>query len=257
MRLFFLALLTSSMAAAACGGRSVSTVQDAAPLDAVATDAHFRDAHVPPDVHFLDGHMPTDARPDAGALCSGLSLAQCRQANGCTPDLCFACSCTPSFEQCRSLSDPPFHCPEYDCPQPPCCLGDSDCTMTGATCAPPGTDYPCGICDPDPGNCTSDQDCGTGDICEPVPCTCSGASHCVPGCTQPADCGVGTTCSGGDHPRCAPSACGGPSAPCPPDFDCDGGACARRPCTSDLECDHFCVQDQCYDSFGVCQMPGA
>lgn len=241
-----LSLLSLALALAACGGRS-------APGQA--------DGHVPRDAWAGDGAPPADARPtDAGAPdggppdCAALDLHACRLRPGCVADLCYACSCTPSFEQCRPASDPAYQCPEYDCPQPLCCQESAECQAMVGDCAPPGTPWACGMCNPDPGDCATDTDCGSGDLCEPIPCSCNGASLCVPGCTPQTVCAPGTTCSGGDHPRCLPSACSA-GAPCPPDFDCENGACARRGCTSDLECDHFCVAGSCYDGYGECRGP--
>jgi hypothetical protein len=224
---------------AGCGGRAVSGDGDGGAPDALTVE---------------DGAL--DARlPDGGAdPCDTLSLADCRRRADCAADLCYMCSCSPVFEGCRDVSDPPFVCPALGCAQPHCCEQESECQAMGGTCVPPGMPSGCGMCDPDPGDCATDIDCTGGNICEPVLCSCNAALRCTPGCTEPADCAVGTSCTGGDHPRCVPSACS-TTTPCPHDFDCDAGTCTRRPCTSDLECDHFCVLGLCYDGQGECEQP--
>jgi len=186
--------------------------------------------------------------------CEGLSLHDCRMREDCAADTCFACSCWPSFEQCRVVSDPAFDCPQLGCAQPPCCDAADDCQAMGGDCAPPGTARACGMCNPDPGDCTTDDECATGDICAPMLCACNGDSQCVAGCTGPSDCEVGTVCAGGDHPRCETASCAA-ADPCPADFDCATSECARRSCTSDLECDGYCVEGSCYAAMGECVLP--
>jgi hypothetical protein len=38
-------------------------------------------------------------------------------------------------------------------------------------------------------------------------------------------------------------------------FKCSAGACARKTCGSDADCDDFCVLGQCYDTLGTCAFP--
>ena len=224
----------------ACGDRSVGGVGDAGTPDSGHESRR-------------DGATTWDGAPRP---CRGLSLAECRRRPDCAADVCFLCSCRPVFEQCRKVTEPPYDCPLLDCPQPPCCQAQSDCAGIG-DCVPPGSDAPaCGVCNQDPGNCTMDADCPRGQICEPIPCSCEGRSHCVPGCTKDTDCPVGSVCGQGDHPRCEPQPCDA-DRPCPEDFDCTGGACQRRACTQDLDCDHYCVLGACYDGYGACEVPAA
>ena len=236
-----------------CGGRSVSAIHDGAMRDGSVTDggldAQVSDAQVS-DAQLSDAHLG-DAGPDP---CSTLTLAQCRLRADCAVDTCWVCTCEPEFEGCRDASDPPYDCPDLGCMQPLCCQSQAECNAPGGVYAAPGTPNACGMCDPFPGDCAADGDCAAGSICEPVPCSCNGALRCVPGCAQPTDCGPGATCAAGDHPRCEPVACDAQN-PCPPDFDCLAGACARRLCTSDLECDHYCVMGGCYPGYGECRMP--
>jgi hypothetical protein len=193
-------------------------------------------------------------RADAAAgACTGLSLQDCRVTAGCAADLCFACSCAPQFKLCRRASDPPFQCPALGCPQPICCGSDGSCPGGGLACVPPGDSLGCGPCDPMPGSCTGDGECGGGTICEPIACSCSDQRACVPGCTGDADCGEGQSCDLGDH-RCGPADCS-ENAPCPTEFICADGLCARASCTTDDECPGFCVDGKCFDAQGTCQSP--
>src|SRR5438105_315225 len=73
-----------------------------------------------------------------------------------------------------------------------------------------------------------------GQICEPIACSCNGAQNCVMGCMQ-GGCPNGEQCSLGSHPRCVAQAC--TSSPCPQSFDCVSGACARKSCSLDGDCD--------------------
>ncbi|MDY0003311.1 MAG: hypothetical protein RBU30_18580 [Polyangia bacterium] len=211
--------------------------------DALVQDAQVKDA------------LPTDAaQPDGGTPCHTFGFAECRLQAGCAPDLCYTCSCIPTYEGCRRATDPPFECPQVGCPQPFCCATMLDCQNMGGDCAPPGTPFPCGMCNPEPGDCASDGQCAAGSICEPIPCSCDALLRCVPDCTTTESCPPGTTCSGGAHGRCLPTNCS-TTLPCPPDFDCTNGLCARRPCVNDLHCDHFCVNGFCFEGQGECRLP--
>jgi hypothetical protein len=75
----------------------------------------------------------------------------------------------------------------------------------------------------------------------------------VPGCASSVDCGAGQSCDLGDH-RCRPSDCS-ENAPCPENFLCADGLCARASCTEDRDCDGFCVDGRCFDRYGTCQLP--
>jgi hypothetical protein len=187
------------------------------------------------------------------APCSGMSLGDCRVASGCVADLCFACSCTPQFEGCRREADPAFECPALGCPQPLCCGEDGACPGGGGlTCVQPGDSLGCGVCNPTAGSCTSDAECAPS-ICEPIECSCSEQRACVPGCASTADCGEGLSCDIVGH-RCLPASCS-ENAPCPDNFICADGLCARASCTGDTDCDGFCVDGKCFDSLGTCKAP--
>lgn len=209
----------------------------------------------PPDCCVLD---------DAPPACAGLDALRCRNTAGCIPAFCPGCACDPAYLGCFGPGSPPPQCPALDCPTPACCHTDVECSAT--SCVGPGESAGCGACNPAPSECTTDAECqapaganaGVGQvaICEPITCSCGGARHCVPGCFGPETCGVGQTC---DVPtgRCQPMGCStaDPVAPCPPDFDCIADACARRACTSDFDCDGFCVEGTCQSSLGQCLAP--
>jgi hypothetical protein len=72
---------------------------------------------------------------------------------------------------------------------------------------------------------------------------------CQQGCLDDTGCQLGEAC-GADH-RCRPRTCAGP-ADCPLNFDCSGGACARRSCASDGVCQGACVNGRCYPTVGYC-----
>lgn len=139
-----------------------------------------------------------------------------------------------------------------------CCRDDVDCTATQEFCAPPGTAPGCGVCFMDPGDCTTDAECearGAGMICEPITCACFDQRSCVPGCTDDSTCAEGETCDVAAG-RCVATPCT-TAAQCPTDFSCATDACARTTCTTDAECDGFCVLGRCYPSSGECQLPAA
>ena len=193
---------------------------------------------------------------DIADTCADLDAESCRNTPACTLDICFTCSCAPSYVGCRGLTEPPHACPEVACPTPICCDDQADCSGAGFSCAGPNDAPGCGACNNDPGSCTTDADCGgpvNGMICEAIRCSCDGARTCVPGCTADSECGTGETCSPSTH-RCTARACSS-TAGCPPDFTCTDGACARTPCTDDSVCDGFCVNGFCEASLGECRPP--
>ncbi len=197
------------------------------------------------------------ARIDAAA-CGGLDLATCRRTPGCAADLCPACGCDLSYRGCLHADEVPAGCPALGCPSLDCCRGASDCTA--GSCLQPGEQACGGACNPHPNDCTRDDDCRVAAggaavlVCDPVPCSCNGgANACVPGCVTSADCDEGQTCTPATG-RCAATACG-PAAPCPLDFDCATGACHRRTCTTDVDCDGFCVDGACHGALGACHEP--
>ncbi|MEL6180730.1 MAG: hypothetical protein AAFS10_17345 [Myxococcota bacterium] len=163
---------------------------------------------------------------------------------------------------CPSASQP--YCPDGSEPQQSCeedplpefaCRTHEDCNNF-ASCTAPGESIGCGICQDQP-NCTMDEECGAGNICDPSTiedCTCSGGSICKLGCRGDDDCDAGQVC--GDDLRCRPQRCEDQDG-CPEQFSCVEGACARRACERDTICDDEgrCVLGSCYDSFGFCSQP--
>jgi hypothetical protein len=209
------------------------------------------------DGGFIDGGADAGT-PDGGPPpCMGLGVAACRARADCAADFCVGCTCTPAFVGCRRAQDPAFRCPIVDCVQPPCCVDTLDCVAGSAVCVAPGEAFHrCGVCDPQPGTCTTDTDCqgaGPKRICEPITCTCAGEKVCVPGCATSGACAEGTTCSSSSG-RCEATACAS-SADCPSLFTCSAGACSRKTCTADAACDDgFCVEGRCYGAWGRCEL---
>lgn len=133
------------------------------------------------------------------------------------------------------------------------CREDEDCKGNGEYCAVEGPSY-CGGAGCLLTACSSDGDCQSMGlyVCEPVDCC--GGTYCIPGCDGDDPCPVGQTCTADSH--CVAQSC--TSEACPPNFDCGAGAdptCARRPCSSDAECDGYCVLGSCYDKLGFCDLP--
>jgi hypothetical protein len=134
-----------------------------------------------------------------------------------------------------------------------CCESQGDCA--GGFCTPPETTPSCGgACNQMQGNCVVDKDCGSGGgvmVCDPIPCSCFGGSLCVPACTD-GSCDDGFACDPQMH-RCAPKSCLHASE-CGTDFICNM-TCQRRPCSSDAQCDGYCVTGTCFAKAGECQLP--
>lgn len=190
--------------------------------------------------------------------CHELSLAECRLADGCRPDMCAGCVCDLQFRGCLAVFETPTACPQLGCPSGSCCTRQLECGSQGS-CTPPGTRPGCGACNIQPGDCTNDATCKTRDarlICEPIPCTCTDQRTCVPGCINDDDCSDGRRCDV-DTARCKPIACTR-DPQCPPDFRCNATACERMQCTNDLDCDGFCVLGSCFTgALGQCLPPSA
>jgi hypothetical protein len=186
--------------------------------------------------------------------CPGLDLAACRAEPGCVADTCITCTCTPDYLGCRAADAAPHDCPEVGCAQPECCRTQEHCT-TGGSCAiepPPG----CGICNPAAGDCTDDNGCTGDDLCEPIPCSCEGARHCVPGC-ETTGCALGQVCDA-DRDRCVEAPCSEARTECPANFVCTWpeGGCLRKDCTVDENCPAgWCVLGFCQESLGACYLP--
>ncbi len=182
--------------------------------------------------------------------CHSLTQDACATRSDCAVDTCYFCSCTPTFEQCRPVTEPKYECPIVECPAFQCCDDSTHSCTNGTVCMPPGGQG-CGTCAPP--SCTADADCGAGSICGSAPCGCG--PICVPDCTQ-TGCDQGQVCAGNGH--CQALSCN-TASDCPGFFDCNAGTCVRRGCGFDFGCGAggFCVQGQCYDSQGTCQwLPG-
>ncbi|MGK3959626.1 hypothetical protein WMF38_42100 [Sorangium sp. So ce118] len=74
---------------------------------------------------------------------------------------------------------------------------------------------------------------------------------CVRGCETDADCPSTLACAP-DH-RCRAKSCAADAA-CPKNHVCDttGGACTRTACSSDAECEGYCVLGRCEEQPGIC-----
>ena len=193
--------------------------------------------------------------------CSGLSLMECRLTDGCKPDTCFACLCNQTYRGCIPANQTPTACPALGCAGAECCGTQSQCSQADWTCVPPtGAGAPgCGVCNTQAGDCTDDSQCktrGASLVCDPIACTCSDQKTCVQGCTNDTPCTpLGQVCDLATA-RCVAKSCTN-ATDCGPNFDCTTGACVRRPCSSDLPCDGYCVEGQCYDQTGTCTPPAA
>ncbi len=120
------------------------------------------------------------------------------------------------------------------CP-PASCRRDTDCTVGGARCVPPGGSPGCGICRDDPDECSFDYRCPRDFVCAPAPeppCPCDGtpARLCIPRCFSDAACASRQRCRGG---RCVRDACA-VDADCADAGTCVGGACYEAPGTCQL-----------------------
>ena len=142
------------------------------------------------------------------------------------------------------------------------CHAGKECGDNGAYCLSPGASQGCGMCmDPEQGfvtTCADDAACQKTDpnsICLQstiADCLCSSAMLCKPGCTSNASCAEGEVCQ--DDKHCAAAPCS-EATPCPANFSCTGGACARMTCTANAECAGYCVNGQCYATAGMCTFP--
>ncbi len=131
-----------------------------------------------------------------------------------------------------------------------------DCSEMGGSCAPPGS-VQCGGatgCTFDGAPCVDDPACGgtpeAPQICAQDPCC--GMGLCRPGCLGDGDCGLAQRC--GPEARCVAAACDAEN-PCPADYACTMGTCAVKPCSVDLECEGYCVLQQCSAALGTCELP--
>ncbi|MCA9519060.1 MAG: hypothetical protein KC635_29195 [Myxococcales bacterium] len=161
---------------------------------------------------------------------------------------------TDGCNTCTCLASLAVSCTERACAD--ACTAELPCSPTeGRSCRATGERRACGHCVqvPPDGDCQTDAECQSGDICAVPACACvDDVKTCVPGCASAAECGEAEVC-GADH-RCAPSACES-AADCPRNFRCDAGGCLRAACTTSDGCDDLCVNDRCWSEPGVCELP--
>lgn len=189
------------------------------------------------------------------APCANLPAEQCEARSDCEPIYCQSCSCNRSLLQCKGPNDVEVSCPLLGCPQLLCCNDEADCTSSSLICVPPDSRAGCGACNPESGNCQTDSECIGTQICEPVPCACSGGSkRCTPGCSTNTDCPDGESCNSSNH-RCEAKLCN-TVTDCPVSFACLSGVCSRKTCNLDTDCSSrggsSCVKSFCYSGQGQC-----
>jgi hypothetical protein len=137
------------------------------------------------------------------------------------------------------------------------CWSSADC-HSGSICTPEGQSVCGGACPTVMHPCASDSDCASDGavplICVVEPCVCGPTNMgCLAGCSADKDCGPGETCGANHH--CAPTPCGAAGQSCPTDFACGAsGTCGRKGCTIDSQCSNACVEGECYDRAGRCQI---
>jgi hypothetical protein len=128
------------------------------------------------------------------------------------------------------------------------CHDQADCN-DAQSCGVPVDPVTCGT----GATCGGDEDpaCPTGWTCGP-PCDCGGAG-CFQSCLAPCSevgCALGYTCQ--PDGICTITTCGD-AADCPDTFDCSGGSCEPKQCTSDANCGPgYCVRGRCSPEPGVC-----
>lgn len=133
------------------------------------------------------------------------------------------------------------------------CRVDADCTGPAESCLPPGVSPGCGACMNVDMPCADDMACaGANEICEPAQCACGGEKVCKLGCLSDMECGNGQAC---EMLRCVGKPCMDDTV-CPMNYGCSADKrCARKPCSSDGDCQGICVQGACYDKAGTCTPP--
>ncbi len=174
-------------------------------------------------------HVPCPALGCAQPFCGCEALTtpdQCQAAPpsmGCTAVFCPDCDGhLTNWAGCFGPNAGAPFCPPPSCPGR--CRDQNDC-ISVEFCFAPGQQIGCGICIQPSMSCTSDGQCGPGQVCEVAPCTCDGRIPC---------------------------------GSCPPHFLCDpaGWGCTRQTCNTDFDCGvGFCVDGGCYDSLGFCSYP--
>ena len=225
---------------------------------------------------------PSKVTPPFGGISMCLVPGQVPPSGGCgAPQWCGQCSCPPQ-PQAPSGTGTPCQTSD-DCPKPSAgsatasvcnaaagactaCAQDSDCPSSAPVCGQvnelfvPGamSFRVCNVCAMD-SDCPSERPhcqasygiaacvaCLTTADCQSG--TCSNGT-CTPVCSPTQSCGVARQCNA--QQRCEALSCQS-DADCPTNFNCSGGHCAQRSCTSDAVCDGNCVNGFCYESLGTC-----
>jgi len=188
------------------------------------------------------------------------------------PILMLVLGCIPVPTPARDISDPDASAPDAPVARSPTggpCRNNDDCSVPGDRCYEPDTGGGGGG-DATPAclhHCESDRSCGPSDryVCM-ISHGCS--PYVLPGiygdggerfmdmracglrCQESACRIIGETCQPDGH--CVPTPCG-QDTDCLPNFACGAqGACARRACRGDGECQGACVKGLCYPTPGEC-----
>jgi len=144
------------------------------------------------------------------------------------------------------------------------CRESLDCDE-GFDCSGPNDGPVCGIAPRE--GCFNDGTCSNGQRCNAIADTCSRdgvGSECGAACTSDAQCGpdfrcdlgacIAVLCTAGytcpSYQRCDPSRITAAT----PFYDRHHG-CFDIPCTTDGNCDQFCVNGICQTAAGTCQTP--
>lgn len=131
------------------------------------------------------------------------------------------------------------------------CRAASECV--GGVCHPPDDGpYPCPFLQSGP-FCT-DTSCSADSFCLTCIQLSAPRAVCTPRCRSNADCRAEQT-ECGPAGRCVYARCAG-NSDCLPWFTCAMGACSRRSCSLDSECNSgACVSGACYARPGTCEGP--
>lgn len=174
-----------------------------------------------------------------------------------------SCSCDPSETYAEDGAGPgPFEawCDQGVClsraKQATTCTVSEPCTLGSTQCVPPGQSVECVGCTTAENFafCSEDSDCDPSRVCLPSSaedCACSPIYLCKPACFNDSDCGPGKACQ---NKRCITQLCGNDDG-CPTNFECYGGYCSRRKCSSNGTCTGACVSGSCFEGVGLCMFP--
>lgn len=183
----------------------------------------------------IDSDCPSGQSCVAGACM--VTTSSCTTDSQCaTGEHCEGGACIPGSRVCLTHGDcdVSFMCDISSCEPSTTCGSDADCNMAGFWC-----DYRNTCVPHNPGDCRTNADCGTGDLCvegrcEPLPSTCQFAYDCPAGtacvnaectavCRSDADCVAGDTCNSSHFCEATPDC--ETSATCASGEHCVGGRC--------------------------------